>query len=167
MAALDSTIPQVFKGAAAIRISDGTGTPLTVDLIFEGTFSWTQVGRTVNEARSRGRRKSTPVLIEGEDNDMELTLSGKITTYLGNSNTHVREALTQTGTAGSWVKTGAGNAYSFDLKFTSLAGDGSGTTQVLTFSPCVVTSLQTNPDGDSGHEFEATITCYANRPTIA
>lgn len=169
MAALDSSAPHVFNGAAAISIDDGT-TPaaLTVDIIFEGSFSWTETGRTVTEARTRGRRKSTPVLIESEDNDIEITLSGKITSYLGDSNTHIYEALTKTGNAASWVKTGAGTAHSYTLTFTALSGSDGSTVQTLTFDPCHTSSLQLNPNGDGGmHEFEATIMCYANRPTVA
>lgn len=168
MAVLDSSEPMVYSGAAAIQLSDGTGTPLTVDIIFEGTFSWTRTGRTITEARTRGRRKATPVLIEGEDNDITISLSGKITSYLGDSNTHIYEALHKDGNASAWVKTGAGNAHSFDLIFTALAPDSGGTTQTLRFSPCTMSSFNGSPDGEGNmHEFEAELVCYANDPTIA
>lgn len=169
MAVLDSSEPLVYAGAAAIAINDGTTpTALTVSIIFEGTFSWSRTGRTVTEARTRGRRKSTPVLIEGEDNDITISLSGKVTSYLGDSNTHVYEALHRSGNASSWVKTGGGNAHTFELVFTALAPDSGGTTQTLTFPVCSLSSFNGNPDGEgSMHEFEAEIICYANDPTIA
>lgn len=169
MAVLDSSAPMTYSGAAALAVNDGTTpTALTVSITFEGSFSYTETGRTVTEARSRDRRKSTPVLIEGGDNDIEISLSGMITSYLGDSNTHIYEALTKTGNAASWVKTGAGTAHTYELVFTALSGADGSTTQTLTFPYCHTASLQIDPNGEGNmHAFEATITCYANRPTVA
>jgi len=168
MAVLDSSVPQAFHGATAIRVYDGTGTPLEVSVKFEGSITWTETGRTVNEALSRDRRKSTPVLMEAGDNDITISISGKITSYLGDSNTHIYEALRRSGNAVVWVKTAAGNAHSFDIDFTSLAGDGSGTNQTGTFPYCHLASLKVDPKGQgAGHEFEAEIICHANQPTWA
>ena len=169
MAALDSSAPHTFSGATAIRVYDGTAvTPLEVNIIFEGSISWTETGRTITEARSRDRRKSTPVLIAGGDTDITISLSGKITSYLGNSNTHIYEALRKRGNASAWVKTGAGTAHSFDIDFTALSGADGSTTQVATFPYCTLNSLQIDPNGDGNmHSFEAEIICHANEPTWA
>jgi len=168
MAALDSSAPHTYSGATALRVYDGTGTPLDADIIFEGTFSWTEVGRSVSEARTRDRRKSTPVLIEGGDNDISISMSGKITSYLGDGNTHIYEALRRSGNASAWVKTAAGTAHSFDLDFVALAGSDGTTVQTLTFPYCHLASLKVDPAGEGNmHAFEAEIICHANQPTIA
>lgn len=165
MAAADSSIPRVFHGASAIVISDGSN---SVTIIFEGTFTWSATGRTKNEARSRGRHKSTPVVTEGEDGDISISMSGKITSYLGSSNTHLYEALTKTGNAAGWTPTADGNAHTYRIVYTSLNGAAAGGTQTLTFAYCSTDSIDIDTNGDGGHEtLEASITDRENLPTPA
>lgn len=166
MAALDSTTEvRVFHGAAAIQLTDGTN---TVTVAFQGEMSWERTGRTVSEARDRNRHKSTPVLTEAEDGNISISLSGKITSYLGSSNAHLYEVLTGTGQAASWTPTANGNAHSFRLIYTSLSSAAAGGNQTLTFNYCHCESQSINLNGDGGHEMlDASITDYENDPTIA
>lgn len=165
MAALDSSVPQVYSGAAAVQITDGSN---TVTIAFEGSFSWTRTGRQVVEARSRDRHKSTPVIVETGDSDISISMEGNITSFLGSSNTYVYEALTKTGNAAAWTSTGAGNAYTFRLVYTCLSGAAGGGSQTLTFNYCHCDQIAIDPGGDDGKtSFSATITDYENDPTIA
>ena len=165
MAALDSSVPMTHHGASAITITDGVS---SVTVMFTGSFSWTQTGRSVVEARDRGRRKSTPVVVETEDNDCSISFSGMITSFLGSANTHIYEALTRSGKAAAWLSTGDGNAHTYRMDVTLLNGDAGGGSQVLTFNPCHTDSLQIDPMGADGLcNFDASITAYVNAPTIA
>lgn len=164
MAVLDSVLVQTPFGASAITVTDGAAASVTV--IYEGAFSWEETGRTVTEALNRDRRGATPNIIETGDNTISITLDGLITSYLGDSNTHIYEALTFTGNASGWTSTSNGSADTYTLAYTSLEPN-SGTTQTLTFPFCHTDSISTDPRGDDGKtSFSASITCYANRPTI-
>jgi hypothetical protein len=165
MAAIDSTVPMTHHGATAITITDGSN---TVTIVYTGSFSWTETGRSVTEARDRGRHKSTPVIVETEDNDCAISFTGMITSFLGSSNTHLYEALTRTGNAAAWTSTGVGNAYTYTLTATFLNGEASGGSQTLTFTPCHTDSLALDGMGADGlMQVDATITAYINRPTVA
>ena len=165
MPALDPTAPQTYHGAVAVEIYDGSTN--SISLVFEGSFSWSEVGRAVVEARSRGRHLATPVLVETEDNDCSISLKGLVTSFLGASTVHLYEALTFTGNAAAWVPVGAGNAKSFGIRFTALSGDFGGGQQVLDFFPCHNGSRKIDPAGDRGLcTLEAEITAYMNQPQV-
>lgn len=169
MAALDKNVPQTYTGAAAIVVKDGSSTPLTAGILFEGSFSWTETGRETSEALNRGRRSTSgpPTIIEGDDGTITLSLSGLIQSYLGDSDTHIYEALTRTGNAAAWVRTANGTAHSYDLDYTSLSGDPSGDSQLLNFPYIVTRSLKIDPKGTGNKSrFEAELICHRNRPTI-
>jgi len=99
MAALDSSTPLKRIGTTALTLTDGAGSPTSISVIFEGSFSFTTTGRAVIEAMSQGRHKATPVLVETQDQTTSIEFDGYITSFKGSSNSHVYEFLTRTGTA--------------------------------------------------------------------
>jgi hypothetical protein len=164
MPALDSSIPHVWAGAAAITIEDDGA--LSTSFIFEGTFTWTQVGRTVVESRKRGRHHETkPVAVETDDGDVAISMSGEITSYLGSSSTYPYELFTKSGTAASATSTIDGGAHAVRIIYTSLEPD-SGATQRATFKYCHPDSVKIDPQGADGKaSMEVELTDYENAPT--
>jgi hypothetical protein len=165
MPALDSSIPHVWAGAAAITI-EGDGASESTSFIFEGTFTWTQVGRTAVESRKRGRHHETkPVVVETDDGDVAISMSGEITSYLGSSSTYPYEAFTKSGTASSWTSTVDGGAHAVRLVYRSLEPE-SGATQTATFNYCHPDSVKIDPKGSDGKAMlEVELTDYENKPT--
>jgi hypothetical protein len=169
MADLDSSVPLKRIGTTALLIEDGTTpTANSVSVIFEGTFSATVTGRAVVEATSQGRHKSTPVLVETTSGTVALTLDGHITSLKGNSNTHIYEALTRTGTASSWATTGDGDAYMLKITATFVQSkQTTPATQTLVFAYCHPDSIQIGAGPDDAVTFSASFTDYEDYPTAA
>lgn len=165
MAAIDSsTTPFKWPGSGNITISDGGANTLNMTLI--GSFSYEEPGRTKVEVRERRRHQATPVVLETDDGDVSISISGKVTSLLGSGNVHPYEAFTQSGNASAWTSVGSGDAYQFQIVATATHPDGS--TQTATFAYCTLNSISVNFDGEDGQmTFEATLTDYENAPTIA
>ena len=169
MADLDSSVPLKRIGTTALVINDGTNpTALTVSGIFEGGISFTINGRTVVDARSQGRHKSTPVVVETEDGVTALEIEGKLTSFKGSSNIHMYEMLTRTGNAAAAETTGDGDAQLYEVVITFIQSiQSSPATQTLTFAFCHVDSLQITAATDDTVTFSASFTNYENVPTAA
>ena len=164
MAGIDSSYTTTAHGAAALTIA---GASNSITMALEISLSWEESGRTVTEARERDRHLGTPNVIETGDNNMSISIEGHVRSYLGASNVHEYEAMTKTGNAGAWTSTGAGSAYLFTLTVTIIEPDSTAT-QTLTFPYCHLDSWSNDPRGADGkNSFSATITSFANRPTIA
>ncbi len=164
---MDSAIPQVFSGATAITI-EGAGAGESISMAFLGEFSWTRTGRVSVEARERSRHVAGgPVVVETEDSDISISLSGHITSYLGDSDVHPYEAFTKTGLAASWTSTVQGGAHGLRLKFRG-KNPATGAEQTLTFRYCVPQSIEINPNGDRGlAQISVELLDYENDPQIA
>jgi hypothetical protein len=169
MADLDSALPIKRIGTTAILIEDATaGTTLKASGVFEGSYSWTITGRTVVEATSQGRHKSVPALVETTDSTVSLEIEGKITSFKGNSNIHIYELLTQSGTAAAVVTTADGDAQAFKITITVIqAKQASPVTQTIVFAYCIVDSLSIEAGADDSISFKASFTDYENYPTPA
>lgn len=168
MAALDSSTPLKRIGTTALTISDGAGSPASISVIFEGSFSFTTNGRAVIEAMSQGRHKATPVLVETQDQTTSIEFDGYVTSFKGSSNSHIYEVLTRTGTAASYVTTADGDGYALKLVVTFLESKASGAaTQTLTFNHCHPDSVQIEAGTEDAVRFSASFTCYENTPTAA
>lgn len=168
MAALDSSTPLKRIGTTALLITDGSSSPNSISVIFEGSFSATINGRAVVEATSQGRHKTTPVVVETTDGTISLEFDGHITSLKGSSNTHVYEALTNTGTASAWEGTADGDAYTLKLTVTFIETKQSGAaTQTLVFAHCHPDSVQIDAGTEDGVRFSASFTDFENYPTAA
>lgn len=169
MADLDSTIPLKRIGTTAIVINDGT-TPaaLTVSGIYEGGIQFTINGRAVAEARSQGRYKSTPVLVETTDGVSSLELEGTLTSFKGDSNLHLYELLTGTGNGSAALTTADGDGQTFEIVITFIQAIQSGAaTQTLTFAYCHLDTLTITASTEDSVTFSASFTNYENNPTAA
>ena len=169
MASLDSSTPLKRIGTTALAVADGT-TPSanTISVIFEGSISFTVSGRSVIEAMSQGRHKTTPVVVETQDQVTTVEFDGYITSFKGSSNTHIYEALTRTSTAASWVTTSDGDGYTVQLTVTYLESKASGAaTQTLTFAFAHPDSVQIEAGTEDAVRFTASFTNYENYPTAA
>ena len=168
MAALDSSTPLKRIGTTALTLTDGAGSPTSISVIFEGSFSFTTTGRAVIEAMSQGRHKSTPVLVETQDQTTSLEFDGYVTSFKGSSNSHVYEFLTRTGTASALTTTSDGDGFTLKLVATFLESKASGAaTQTLTFNFAHCDSVQIEAGTEDGVRFSASFTCYENAPTAA
>lgn len=169
MADLDSTIPLKRIGTTAIVINDGTpSTPLTVSGIYEGGIQFTINGRAVAEARSQGRYKSTPVIVETTDGVSTIELEGMLTSLKGDSNLHLYELLTRTGNGSAAVSTADGDGMCFEIVITFIqAVQSSPATQTLTFAYCHLDTLNITASTEDSVSFTASFTNYENVPTAA
>ena len=164
MAALDSSVTLTAYGAAAVTITDGAANSIT--MVGEISLSWEETGRSVTEARERDRHLATPNVIETGDNNMSISMEFWVRSYLGSSNVHEYEALTFTGNASGWTTTVNGNAKCYTMDVAMLEPGGA-TTQNLSFPFCHTDSANSDPRGADGKaSISASITSYANRPTI-
>jgi hypothetical protein len=90
---------------ATIYIVDGTGTPNELEIkLDEGNLTYTE-RRNVEYKKNRGILDHVRL---GDQEPMDLSLEARFSKLVSHSseNASIREALTQTGQASSWVSTG-------------------------------------------------------------
>lgn len=172
MADLDTSIPHKFATSSVV-IKDGTTpTPNSITMTLkQGTISWTETGREYAEAMEAGRHVSgAPVLQETNDTNVTLNLTGLITSFKGNSNTHPYEAFTFSGNAASWVSTATGSKKSLliEATFDSTEDGSTGGSQTVSFAYAVPTSVECDMAAANGlGQLSVTLTDHENAPTSA
>jgi hypothetical protein len=168
MASLDSSTPLKRIGTTALAVADGTTpTANSISVIFEGSISFTVSGASVIEATSQGKHKTTPVVVETQDQVTSIEFDGYITSFKGSSNTHIYEALTRTGTASSWKTTSDGDGYCVKLTVTYLESKAtSPSTQEVVFAFAHPDSVQIEAGTEDAVRFSASFTNYENYPTV-
>lgn len=168
MSVLDTSIPPGNYDISSVTVTDGSGS--SVSVTFRGNISWSYGRGEWVEATNGGHHASTPVAMKVRDGNCKISLSGKPTSFLGSSNTHILEALTRTGNAASWTTTGAGTQHMFSLAVTidTSAATGGGS-QTLTWAYCLLDADGLSVDAPEGDllGFTAAITALQEKPTIS
>lgn len=163
MASHDSPgIPKTWSGGGTGKVVLGDASEVAFE--FEQSFlTWTESGREVTEAMSRGRHETTPVLIETTDGNIEGSVDMLITTWSASSNMSVYEALSGTGLAAAVDPVGAGDAHSYKLVMTFVTPK-TGESQTITFGFCRTSSIAFDlNEGKVQGSFS--FIDYENRPT--
>jgi hypothetical protein len=160
-----------FKNAnASMAIRDRNGLEI-IAAIVEGNLTWSETGRAWVEAgKSRGRRSGRPVVVETDDGQISLSFSVKISTWLGDTEVSIREALTGKGKAASagWQSTVDGGRWGTEIEFTWDGSEDGGATQSAKFAYVITDSLDVDTgqfDGLTGLSVSATD--LENEPTYA
>ena len=168
MADLDNVTTPFKVALTSIALSDGTGTPNTITLTLEqgSSITWSETGRTVTEARARGRHQTTPMVVETEDGNVTGSITLIVSSWLGDSNTHPYEAFTFTGNAATWTSVGGGGAPLLKWVATMNSTVDDGGSQAGTFSYVHVDSIDVG-EQEGLYTIQATFTDYENRPTWA
>lgn len=166
MSAVDTLLPFTFQGAAYLTI-EGGGSGQSVNVLFEGSVSASIVGRAVSEARHRGRHASgTPIVIETEDGNISLQISGKATSMLGSSQVSLYGAAKGQGAGAGWSSTGRGTAKLRKITLTPKEAD-SGSTQSIVFNYCHCDSFDITSDDEKFMGFTSSWTDFENYPSIS
>ena len=166
MAALDNvTTPFKFNVGTFTIAGSGSGESLSITGAL--TFSWTRTGRAYQEARNQGRHQSTPVVVETEDGNISLTISGYVTSFLGSSNVHPYEAITHDGNAASWASQSTGGKKTVSITAAPTSAADGGGAQSIVFNHCANDSCDIDFQGEGSlFTFSATFTDLENDPTI-
>jgi hypothetical protein len=167
MAALDSEIAFPFSEGTG-TISDGSTNSITFTWQ-QGSFTWSQPGRSYTEQKHRGRRPTSgaPVLMETEDAEITGQCSFLITSLLGSTNVHPYEAMTLSGNASSWTTTARGSKKAVRMTLSpSSSSAATGGTQNVAFNYCVF-QVECDMSGAEGLGLvTGSFTDHENKPTI-
>ncbi len=137
---------------------------MTVLLVNEG-LNVDNPREAYTEVRERNQHLSVPILVKTGDSIMTGSCTAKVSEYYSTSGGYsLYEFLTKTGRASGLTGVLTSEKDTITIKQVTWTADKT-ETQVL--SPCVVTNVNFNPNGDNG---VATLSfqyeCFANEPTI-
>lgn len=152
MAGYNSTVLPFKMEAVVVRLEDGTGTPqaLTLYLLQGSKVTYNDPGRKKVEVKHGGRRLSTPVVVETEDQDITGQVVFLVTTFVAASGMSPFEFMK--GTIPSFISTGVGGAKQMrmEVDYVNTEDDASGVTQTATFSHITFDNFAVDPAGADG-----------------
>ena len=145
---------------------DGAGSPASLELDYvQSDLTWERKGAKYAEAMDRGRHTGTPALMKTGDENVEVSFSLLVKSFLIDGPYTPYEFLTGEGAGSALISVAGGDKYAFRLVFDLY--DGENLMERLTFTPTVATSCSYKPDGKDGLatlEFKGT--AHMNSPTI-
>ena len=157
-----STLPKTRRDGT-ITLSDGTGTPVTLEVAFEeGAFSMDTPKEAQTVIRDRGE------IVTVRKGDSEPSASGSFTAFFrqftdGSEAGSILDFINKTGHYSSNLSTGSSGTpfvefYCIDIEYKAAAGSlGDAETHEATLSKCVCTASFTEGDPSS---FTINFTCY-------
>jgi len=135
-----SGVPKCFAGGGTVTLYDGSGSSLV--LTFEQSMlTFTESQREYSEARSRGRRQSTPVLVESADVDVTGSFDFLVQSWSGATAATPRDFILFTGPASSNTSRSDGNAQTIKIVAVFNTPEPGGASQSVELDHLRVTDL--------------------------
>lgn len=163
MAASDTGVPfSIIDGA--LVATDGAAASYTFDLV-QAEVVWTVEREKWTEAMSRQKHLSTPTARKVGDGRVTGSMTLLVSSMKGSANETAYEVLTLTGTASTWVTTGAGDMKM--IKLTLTGTNTTGATQSVAFNYAITSNVKIDPQGAEGlWSISFDFTDLENTPTI-